>query len=236
MSRGAQLHHFPTKAALLAAAVEHVLQRRMREFAEVLADVAPRMDQLDVAVDVVWTMFQGPAFIAWVELWVAARTDPDLAATMADVDRRFTDESRLMFVEMASGIGPNDPRQLELARDFAFAVMTGVALQRLVPRGQRPASELLDILKAVARSMMIEQSVMPRRVMRSGRRSLGRGRGRARGVGVFERFRSRPRRRPGDDDGDRAAADDVGDHGAVVDGRKRRSVDEHGAAGDESPP
>ena len=160
VSRGAQLHHFPTKAALLAAAVEHVLQRRMREFAEVLADVAPRMDQLDVAVDVVWTMFQGPAFIAWVELWVAARTDPDLAATMADVDRRFTDESRLMFVEMASGIGPNDPRQLELARDFTFAVMTGVALQRLVPRGQRPASELLDILKAVARSMMIEQSVM----------------------------------------------------------------------------
>jgi AcrR family transcriptional regulator len=157
VSRGAQLHHFPTKAELLAAAVEHLLQRRMREFAEVLADVAPRLDQLDVAVDVVWTMFQGPAFIAWVELWVAARTDPDLAATMADVDRRFTDESRLMFVEMGSGIGPNDPRQLELARDFAFAVMTGVALQRLVPRGQRPASELLDILKAVARSMMIEQ-------------------------------------------------------------------------------
>jgi AcrR family transcriptional regulator len=157
VSRGAQLHHFPTKAALMGAAVEHLLQRRMREFAEVLSAVAPRLDQFDVAVDVVWPMFQGPAFIAWVELWVAARTDPDLAATMVDVDRRFTDESRLMFVEMASGIGSGDPSQLELARDFAFALMTGVALQRLVPRGQRPASELLDILKAVGRSMLIEQ-------------------------------------------------------------------------------
>jgi AcrR family transcriptional regulator len=156
VSRGAQLHHFPTKAELMGAAVEHLLQRRMREFAEVLADVAPRLDQLDVAVDVVWTMFQGPTFVAWLELWVAARTDPDLAATMSEVDRRFTDESRLMFVEMASGLGSNDPRQLELARDFAFAVMTGVALQRLVPRGQRPASELLDVLKAVWRSIVVE--------------------------------------------------------------------------------
>jgi AcrR family transcriptional regulator len=159
VSRGALLHHFPTKAALMAAAVEHLLQRRMREFGDVLADVAPNVDRLDAAVDVVWTMFEGPAFVAWVELWIAARTNPDLAATMADVDRRFTDESRLMFVEMASGLGSNDPRQLELIRDFAFAVMTGIATQRLVPRGQRPASDLLDIVKAVGQSMLIEHPV-----------------------------------------------------------------------------
>ncbi len=155
VSRGAQMHHFPTKAELMAAAVEHLLQRRLREFADVLAS-APPFD-LDVAVDVVWTMFQGPAFVAWAELWIAARTDRDLAATMVGVDRRFTDESRLMFVEVASSPGSYDPEQLELARDFAFALMTGVALQRLVPRGQRPASDYLDVLKAVARSMLTEQ-------------------------------------------------------------------------------
>jgi AcrR family transcriptional regulator len=154
VSRGAQLHHFPTKAELLAAAVEHLLQRRLQEFGEVLAGAAPRLDRLDAAVDVLWTMFEGPAFAVWVELWIASRTDPDLAATMAEVDRRFTDESRLMFIEVASGFGAYDPKQLEMVRDFTFAVMTGVALQRLVPRGQRPASDYLDMLKALAPSML----------------------------------------------------------------------------------
>jgi AcrR family transcriptional regulator len=156
VSRGAQMHHFPTKAELMAAAVEHLLQRRLHEFAEVLA-TAPRFDRLDVAVDVVWTMFQGPAFVAWAELWIAARTDRDLAAVMVEVDRRFTDESRLMFVEVASGLGSHDPAQLEMARDFAFALMTGVALQRLVPRGQRPASDYLDVLKVVANMMLTDR-------------------------------------------------------------------------------
>jgi AcrR family transcriptional regulator len=154
VSRGAQQHHFPTKAELVTAAVEHLLERRLREFSEALTGSAPRLDRIDEAVDLLWTMFQGPAFVAWVELWIAARTAPDLAATMTEMDRRFTEESRLMVVEVASGIGAYDPRTLELVRDFAFAVMTGVALQRLVPRGQRPASDYLEILKTVARSML----------------------------------------------------------------------------------
>jgi len=64
-----------------------------------------------------------------------------------------------MFLEVASDVGSFDPKTLESARDFAFAVMTGVALQRLVPRGQRPASDLLDVLKAVLSSMMNESRV-----------------------------------------------------------------------------
>jgi AcrR family transcriptional regulator len=160
VSRGAQLHHFPTKADLLSAAVEHLLERRLVEFREVLASAAPRLERIDVAVDVLWTMFQGPTFAAWVELWVAARTDPDLAATMVEVDRRFTDRSRLMFVEVASVVALYDPKQLEMVRDFTFAVMTGIALQRLVPRGQRPVADYLDIVKALAHSMLVEHRVV----------------------------------------------------------------------------
>src|SRR5829696_6009341 len=97
VSRGAQLYHFPTKAELLTAAVEHLLDVRLREFRSVLEGGGP-LERLDDAVDLLWAMFQGPAFVAWIELWMAARTDPDLAATVTEVDRRFTDESRRMFL------------------------------------------------------------------------------------------------------------------------------------------
>jgi AcrR family transcriptional regulator len=163
VSRGAQLHHFPTKAQLVAAAVEHLLDRRLADFRTAFVDAWPAGgDPIDAALDRLWTMFEGPAFVAWVELWVAARTDADLAATMVHVDLRFTEESRLLFVEIAARLEPADPRVLELLRDFSFAVMSGVTLQRLVPRGQRPPADYLDLLKRFVRSNLAAASVRER--------------------------------------------------------------------------
>jgi AcrR family transcriptional regulator len=151
VSRGAQLHHFPTRAQLLATAVEHLLDRRLSEFREAFAAIDPRADRLDAAMDLLWSMFQGPAFVAWTELWVAARTDPELAATVLAVERRFTAETRTMFTEMFPAVPGTDAFLHDIARDFAFAVMDGVAFQRLFRPGERPASDYLDALKAVFR-------------------------------------------------------------------------------------
>src|SRR4029453_13592842 len=82
VSRGAQLHHFPTKAQLLATAVEHLFDRRRSAFLAAFAAIHPKAARLDAAMDLLWSMFEGPAFVAWTELWVAARTDPELAATV----------------------------------------------------------------------------------------------------------------------------------------------------------
>jgi AcrR family transcriptional regulator len=153
VSRGAQQHHFPTKALLVTAAVEHLLARRSAEFRAAFASVDPGADRLDAAVDLAWSMFQSPVFAAWIELWVAARTDPDLAAVMIDIDRRFTDETRAMFLELFPPAEGRDPALVDIGRDFAVALMTGVALQRLVPRGQRPAIEYLDALKQMFRML-----------------------------------------------------------------------------------
>jgi AcrR family transcriptional regulator len=151
VSRGAQLHHFPTKEALLTAAVQHLLDRRLAEFRDLLVNVDTSADRIDVAVDLAWGMFSGPAFVAWVELWLAARTDPELRAVVVDIDVRFTAESRALTLELFPPDAGGDPMLYDIGRDLAFAVMEGIALQRLVPRGQRPAEEYLDALKRVLR-------------------------------------------------------------------------------------
>jgi AcrR family transcriptional regulator len=149
VSRGAQLHHFPTKAQLLATAVEHLFDRRRADFLEAFAAIDPRADRLDAALDLLWSMFEGPVFVAWTELWVAARTDPELAATVLAVERRFTEETRTTFSELFPGETAAGTLLNDIGRDFAFAVMTGVALQRLFPHGERPASDYVDALKAI---------------------------------------------------------------------------------------
>jgi AcrR family transcriptional regulator len=86
VTRGAQIHHFRSKEDLVVAAIEHLAQQRvqaaMREFGRVEAS----SDPVSTVLDFLWEAHQGPMFIATVELWVAARTDPVLAAHVERVE------------------------------------------------------------------------------------------------------------------------------------------------------
>jgi AcrR family transcriptional regulator len=86
VSRGAQLHHFPSKAALLAAAVDHLADLRGQELVAASTTVAPgdRKAVLHMLAEHVTS----PVFDAALELWVAARTDPELLAVVAPLERR----------------------------------------------------------------------------------------------------------------------------------------------------
>jgi AcrR family transcriptional regulator len=85
VSRGAQLHHYPTRAALVVAAVAHLSELRADELrAEAVAlrsqHAAGRVDRM---VELFAASFMGPLFTAALELWVAARTDPEPAGAIA---------------------------------------------------------------------------------------------------------------------------------------------------------
>jgi AcrR family transcriptional regulator len=151
VSRGAQLHHFPSKAELLTAAVGHLLDRRLAEYRAVFAHVEPGVDVLDAGIDLLWSMYQGPSFIAWVELWIAARTDPDLRAAVVDMQTRFSAESEAIFSEVLDpGTDPNEGFA-QIGRAFAFALMDGVALSNLVGHPSfLPPEMLIEALKVVA--------------------------------------------------------------------------------------
>ncbi|CCQ14670.1 putative transcriptional regulator, TetR family protein [Rhodococcus sp. AW25M09] len=81
VSRGAQLHHFPTKESLVIAAVEHLVDRRLSEILEAQPDP-------ERGPEILADAFSGPLFYAALELWVAARTDPALHEAMIPLERR----------------------------------------------------------------------------------------------------------------------------------------------------
>jgi AcrR family transcriptional regulator len=160
VSRGAQLHHFPTKAELLTAAVGHLIEQRIADLRKAFANLSPGVDQLDASIDLLWSTYQGPSFIAWTELWVAARTDEALRVAVIDMDRKLLDLSRALYAEMFPGADPDDVRFQELGLDFAFRLMQGVALTDLVPHDyDRPPVEMILALKAVAQLMSPTQDI-----------------------------------------------------------------------------
>ncbi|MEW2386507.1 TetR/AcrR family transcriptional regulator [Micromonospora sp. NPDC047707] len=100
VSRGAQLHHYPTKAALVTAAVAHLADRRAKEL-RVEAEALPAGPQrLDRVVDLLAAAFTGPLFVAALELWVAARTDRELREALVPLEARVGREMHRLTVAL----------------------------------------------------------------------------------------------------------------------------------------
>ena len=84
VSQGALFRYWPTKGELLADAAQHLLQRVTAAYEEAFAGrggVGARE-----ALEKLWETYRLPDLQAAVELYVAARTDPDLAAALARIE------------------------------------------------------------------------------------------------------------------------------------------------------
>lgn len=86
VTRGAQIHHFPSKEDLVVAAIEHLAQQRAQAAIRELGRVHTSPDPVSTVLDFLWEAHQGPMFVATLELWVAARTDPALARQIERVE------------------------------------------------------------------------------------------------------------------------------------------------------
>ena len=157
VSYGALLHHYPTKADLLTAAVEHLLRTRTSEFRKAMANLPPQTPTRDAAIDVLWSMFQGDTFTAWLELNVAARTEPDLAAAIERVDREFMETSVQLYTELFPEDAATDPDLPRIAISMLFTFLDGLALSRILPGGAAvPGEELLNVFKLLVNSALPE--------------------------------------------------------------------------------
>jgi len=154
VSLGALVHHFPAKADLLTAAVGHLLARRQAEFRKAMADADMGAPRLATAIDVLWSQYDGPTFAAYLELWVAARTDPDLRAAVVAMSEGFGSTSDDVFRELFPADEYPDAGFLEHGRMFAMAVMDGVALHRAVNPSGRAVEPAIEILKFVATQLV----------------------------------------------------------------------------------
>jgi AcrR family transcriptional regulator len=86
VTRGAQVHHYRTKDDLVTAAVTHLAGKSAEFGWSQVSRLADVDDPVGDLLDVLWEMHKGPTFTATVELWVAARTDPDLRRHVATVE------------------------------------------------------------------------------------------------------------------------------------------------------
>ncbi len=154
VSRGAVLHHFPTKQDLVTSAVEYVLDQRTAAFVQRFASsLPPRRDErfVDALMQALWTEVNGPMFYAWLELVVASRTHPELRARVAAIAERWTEATDLGFRQIF-GLSREPGRHPHaLAPLFTFMVLNGLALELIArPNATDVEKRVLRALKTMA--------------------------------------------------------------------------------------
>ncbi|MDT9592872.1 TetR/AcrR family transcriptional regulator [Nocardioides zeae] len=131
VSRGAQLHHFPSKTDLVVAAVEHLAAVRRDELAAAVARLPEGEGRTRAVLGMFADHFVGPVFASALELWVAARTDPALLEAVAPFERHLGRETHRLAVEL---LGADESRPgvrelvqatLDLVRGLGLATTLG---------------------------------------------------------------------------------------------------------------
>lgn len=148
VSRGAQLHHFPSKADLVLAAIEHVFERHRLAFRQAIQGVSGREDRIAAAIDLLWQAVSAEQTRhTWIELVVGTRTDPVLREKVRQTAQQLGQVMLETFTEdVAAGTALPDVAVL-----ITSALMDGLLLQRIAGLDDERISAVLETYKTLAR-------------------------------------------------------------------------------------
>lgn len=152
--RGTLLHHFPSRETLIVAALEHAFEKRIEEFQTEVSGASEVTDPaalVERAIDLLWTVIRGGnTTVVWLELLIAARTDPALHRELARVMRAFDERFDALFSALLPA--PDDDegkRRYGTSRRFTFALLNGLVLDRIAGMDDH-AEEVVMELKRIA--------------------------------------------------------------------------------------
>jgi len=149
VSQGALFRHYPTKQALLAAAVEHLYGLLLEGFTGHLGALGPEAG-LPGAVTALWRTFERPELSAAYELHVAARTDVQLRELLA----RVTSMHAIAIRHTAGELFPalTEDERFGPLLDTVLEALQGMAISRMIVHDPAHEERVLGELRLMALS------------------------------------------------------------------------------------
>jgi hypothetical protein len=118
--------------------MEHLARKLGQDLTVEAARLKDRPDRISAAVDVLWARYSTPLFDAWLELWVAARTDEDLRKELAPLERRLREAVAKQVHELFG-----QDHQVDMTLRLTVYVLQGMAVERSL--GMAPKRSLRSI-------------------------------------------------------------------------------------------
>lgn len=148
VSRGAMLHHFPSKNELIQAAVEFLHNKLLADYTERVGKVSTELsvkERNQAGIEAYWQHLSCDLFTAYHELCVSGRTDPDLQKILQESIVRFDEHVAETNAQLFSEW--QDKGELfQLAMDVTKFLMEGMAVGQIVNNREKRVRRLLDYL------------------------------------------------------------------------------------------
>jgi AcrR family transcriptional regulator len=154
VSRGAHLHHFQTRSALVAAAVEHLRVRRAEELMAAADALPSGPERVAQALDLLWRSYTSPLFQGALDLWSAGRTDPELREHLVKIERDFDRQT----IELARRLFPEAAERPDFDNfiEMAASTIRGLTLLDTLQAGRERSRRQWPFCRARLAAMLEE--------------------------------------------------------------------------------
>lgn len=145
VSRGAQVHHYPSKDALILDAAGYLMRRAYRVLGEVLLDIANEDDRLQALLDAAWKeIFDTRMFSAFFELLVASQRDAGLAKALRALN---LNTIKTMEIPIAHYFEKRNPSSEDPMEMFKLLVLSfgGIAANAHLASDRKAVRQSLEV-------------------------------------------------------------------------------------------
>jgi len=158
LTRGAVLHHFPTKVDLIIETARYIIDAQ-KVFRHTLRSKSPTPRQhLDETVDVILASHARPHALALLEIMMGARGDPELATRYPEIQREIEQDQRDNFWRRAQAAGIKDRKTTDALVVLTLATMRGFSIERVYDPGSEAFAGAVELFRQ-ARARILEDLI-----------------------------------------------------------------------------
>ena len=157
VSRGALVHHFPSKHDLIVATAEYHWNRIAEEVRNLAMTMHGGLLSLDAFIDGIWNkVFLIRGSSATIEMIIAARTDSKLRRELVPMLNRLYSNYDEIWSQFFHNSGVS-PERIEMLFDLTIELLRGMTLQRVLKDEPEYYQKFLDSWKTIIATCLIEE-------------------------------------------------------------------------------
>lgn len=146
VSRGAMLHHYPTKVDLMIAVAEYAARKQNRYVRWRLSEVDEGMDRYLAITEATWEAMAKPSAIALLEIMMGSRSDPALGERFPTVLEAVEGRQREDVWTLAQELGIRDKERVLTMVRLHTAAMRGLSFEMMFSGEREPADRAMKLL------------------------------------------------------------------------------------------